>query len=441
MNEHHSSGSPDGELGEVVEILSKLARKSASAKYIYRGEPQCYAEVSSGLYRENKNAQDIEAIQRNDLYEAKTYTEETDDLAILTEIQHCGGKTNLIDFTKDCLVALFFACDGYHTLDGRVIFLKLDGDMRDYIYKPKISSRRVLAQKSIFVRPPSGYVTPEDDDMVIIPSHIKANILKYLQDGHDIFASTIYSDLLGFIRSRSIHSEASGHLATALVCIAEGNYQAAIAECDSALDRNPQMAAAHHARGFANLHSGNPQDSIADFNRAIELVPGYAAAFYSRGIAYQRIGNYDRAIEDFDRDLALNYDADYSDSAVSHDGEGYDDRAIYGLDLASQLNPDLSATYRSRGIAHFSKGDYSLAIEIYNLAIKLMPDDAGFYANLGVTWLHLSDWAKARDNLMTAREMGVDIATSFHDNYNNVAEFEQQTGLKVPDDIAEMLGG
>ena len=408
MNEHHSSGSPDDELDQVMEIISKLARKSASAKYIYRGEPQCYTEVPSGLYRENKNAPDIEAIQRNNLCEAKAYTEETDELAILTEIQHYGGKTNLIDFTKDCLVALFFACDGYHTLDGRVIFLKLDGDMRVYIHEPKISARRVLAQKSIFVRPPSGYVTP--DDMVVIPSHLKASILKYLQDGHDIFASTIYSDLLGFIRSMSIRSEAYGHFDAGLDYLAKGNYQAAIVEFDRALDLNPQMAVASHARNLARL-------------------------------AYQRIENYGRAIEHFYREPALNDAGDYSGTALSYESEAYDGRAVEGLDLPSQLHSDPADIYRSLGQVHVSKADYNRAIDIYNLAVELMPDDAGFYAGLGVASLHLSDWARARDNLMTAREMGADIATSFHDNYNNVTDFEQQTGLTVPDDIAEMLGG
>ena len=37
---------------------------------------------------------------------------ESVDFEILTELQHYGGKTNLIDFTTDYLIALFFACDG-----------------------------------------------------------------------------------------------------------------------------------------------------------------------------------------------------------------------------------------------------------------------------------------------------------------------------------------
>ena len=52
------------------------------------------------------------------------YSAETTDFELLTEIQHYGGKTNLIDFTTDYLIALFFACDGHHDKDGRVILQK-----------------------------------------------------------------------------------------------------------------------------------------------------------------------------------------------------------------------------------------------------------------------------------------------------------------------------
>ncbi len=40
---------------------------------------------------------------------------------MLVEMQHFGGKTNLIDFTTDYRVALFFACDGAHGECGRVV--------------------------------------------------------------------------------------------------------------------------------------------------------------------------------------------------------------------------------------------------------------------------------------------------------------------------------
>ena len=69
-------------------------------------------------------------------------TAETTDFEILTEIQHYGGKTNLIDFTIDYLVALFFACDGHHDKDGRVILQKADEIQNDKVSSESTTSRR-----------------------------------------------------------------------------------------------------------------------------------------------------------------------------------------------------------------------------------------------------------------------------------------------------------
>ena len=43
---------------------------------------------------------------------------------MLTQLQHRGGKTNLIDFTRNILIALFFACDGHFEEEGRIICLE-----------------------------------------------------------------------------------------------------------------------------------------------------------------------------------------------------------------------------------------------------------------------------------------------------------------------------
>jgi len=315
------------------------------------------------------------------------------------------------------------------------------GDMREYIRAPQSPARRVLAQKSIFVRPPPGYVEP--DDTVIIPHRLKVPMLDYLQDGHGISTETIYNDLFGFIRSRAIHREASEHFSTAISHIANGDYPAAIEECTRALDRNPQMAAAYHTRGIAHGHVGNVNDAIIDFTRTIELVPGYAEALHSRGTAYYEKGDYDRAIADYDRAIMLVPDLaiSYNNRGNSYNRKGDYDRAIADYDRAIELDPNIADAYSNRGNSYSRKGDYGRAISDHDRAIELAPNNAGFYGNLGEAWLHLSDWAKARVNLMAAREMGSDIVASFRNDYENVADFEQQTGLTMTDDIAEMLGG
>ena len=111
-----STGTPPYDMDAVLAIVGKLARLSAGGSYIYRGEPRLYPKVSSSLYRRYADIEadtfDIEVVQDEILDQARGYAGEMDDFDILSQLQHNGGATNLIDFTTDFLIALFFACDG-----------------------------------------------------------------------------------------------------------------------------------------------------------------------------------------------------------------------------------------------------------------------------------------------------------------------------------------
>ncbi len=202
------------ELNRILEIIRRIAETTTDGDFIYRGEPQHYEKVSSSLWRECRKEIgteefDIEAIQGQMLQVAKDYTHETDNFEILTELQHYGGHTNLIDFTIDSHIALFFACDGSHDKLGRIILLKrsegIDSEYR--IDKPRNPQNRIIAQKSIFVQPPKGYIEPEQFVEINIPELLKKPMLDYLQKHHGISTQNIYNDLHGFIRNQHIHQE------------------------------------------------------------------------------------------------------------------------------------------------------------------------------------------------------------------------------------------
>ena len=445
MTDLDSADSPESELDEVLQKINELALKSVRANYIYRGETQLYDKVSSSLYREYQDivlgTPNIEFLQQADLEEAKRYTQETDDFAILTELQHYGGKTNLIDFTADYLIALFFACDGDYSRDGRVVLLERSGEMEEHIFGPRHPASRVLAQKSVFVRPPDGFVLPDDE--AIIPHRLKPAMLDYLQKGHGISTETVYNDLHGFIRSKAIHREAFEHLNAALAHRNSDDYQAAIESCSKALDLNPRMTAALYVRGRVYVDTQEFDSAIEDFNRMVELNPDHLGAYHGRGIAYNEKGDFDRAIDDLDKVIELDSDfyPAYVSRGISYDRKGDFDRAISEFNKALELNPDYTNAYNCRGIVYAHKGDFAAAIEDYDKAIQLAPDEANYYGNLGEAHLHLSDWGKAKANLLAAREMGSDIVQSFRNDYESVADFEQKTGLELPEDIAEMLGG
>ena len=200
------------ELNRILEIIGRIAETTADGDFIYRGEPQYYKKVSSSLWREcrkeiGSEGFDIEAIQERMLEVAKDYTHEEDEFEILTELQHYGGHTNLIDFTTDNHIALFFACDGSSDKPGRIILLEQTEEMKDYIKSPRNPQNRIIAQKSIFIRPPKGFLEPEQYEIIDIPKSLKELMLDYLQKQHGISTETVYNDLHGFIRNQSDHQK------------------------------------------------------------------------------------------------------------------------------------------------------------------------------------------------------------------------------------------
>ena len=200
----------------VNDILQKIEEKADTGEYIYRGESKHFETVSSNLYRvflEHEDFDvtpehfDVEIVQKRMLEDAKKYLRRTSsDCELLVEMQHYGGKTNLIDFTTDRFVALFFACEQYVSESGRIICQKKEL-LSPSIKEPPEPINRVVAQSSVFVRPPDGFIKPDDNDIINIPSEIKLLMLEYLQEIHDISTETIYNDIHGFIRYQKDYME------------------------------------------------------------------------------------------------------------------------------------------------------------------------------------------------------------------------------------------
>ena len=209
----------------VGEVLRKIEEKADTGEYLYRGEPEHYPEdpyygkVSSKLYRgflerEDFDVEaehfDIEVVQEAMLSAARRFFRKTvQDFEILAEIQHYGGKTNLIDFTTDYLIALFMVCDREESLgkDGRIILQEKEL-IDPYIAEPYEPINRVIAQKSVFIRHPDGFILPNEDGVINIPADLRKPMRKHLERYHDVSAERVYNDLHGFIKNQDIHLEA-----------------------------------------------------------------------------------------------------------------------------------------------------------------------------------------------------------------------------------------
>ena len=575
----NESKTSNGKLCPVQDILGELRTKSRGGGYIYRGENKCHPSVSSSLYREfdiQDDNFDIELVEKEMLSDAKKHigklpqdsrsnftvllnessenTEapiDTEDLERLTELQHYGGKTNFIDFTTDYLVALFFACDGEPEKHGRVILQKNE-KIKDWIHQPQNPRHRVVAQKSIFIRPPLGFFNPDKEKEVVrIEKHLKQEMLSYLRNYHGISTQTIYNDLHGFIKHQDRHGDAYTHFYRGMACQnradkatspdnKQNEYKNAIDCYTKAIELNPEYTEVYYSRGKAYDAKGDIDEAIQDYNKAIELNPENAEAYYSRGSTYLNINEIPEAIQDFSKTIELNPEnaEAYYSRGKAYDAKGDIDEAIQNYNKAIELNPENAEVYYSRGKAYDAKGeideaiqdfsktielnpenaeayysrgstylntdeideaiqDYNKAIELnenaeayysrgstylnineipeaiqdYNKAIELNPENAEAYYSRGSTYLNINEipeaiqdfsktielnpenaeayysrgraylsmekWEKAKADIITAKNMGVDIVVRFYNDVESIEAFEAE--MEVPEDIAVLL--
>ena len=423
---------PDSQdaLNAVLEIIREITEKSANGDYIYRGESKYYDKVSSTLYRQYEEDIEtehfeIEVVQGEMLKEAKDYIHETDEeFEILTQLQHYGGKTNLIDFTTDYLVALFFACDGFFDEPGRVILLGEGAQGENRVDKPRSGINRVRDQKSIFAQPPKGFIEIEQDDAINIPEWLKQPMLKHLEKYHDISTKTIYNDLHGFIRVQDLHQSAYTEFFMGLTCDGREQYDDAIEHYSEALKQNPRQVEVYYNRGTAYYNKGEHNLAIEDFNTAIQLNPNLAEAYANRGTAYNDKDEVDRAIEDFDAAIQLNPNLaeSYNNRGTAYNKKAEYIRAIEDYNKVIELDPDFAAAYNNRGTAHKARKEYDRAIEDYNKAIDLNPDFAIAYNNRGNAYSEKSDYDRAIENYNKAINLKPDYAEAYNNRGNAYSE-------------------
>ena len=453
------------------------------------------------------------------------------ELELLADLRHYGAATCLIDFARNALVALWFACEKTRSddSDGKVFvvntadekaFLEItppdianqsiENILRfktrktdtgeDHVTKsrelgtfetsqnkpnfwywtPAHLNERITAQHSLFLFGLPSVSEQLPSEKIIIESESKAQIRQELKEIHDIHEESLFPDFAGFAYTQRHNvpydvPDAEKYFRYGVEAYQRGDLDSAIQDYTKAIALNPYLAGVYYNRGLAYGEKGDHDRAIQDYDKAIVLKPDYAEAYNNRGIDYREKGDYDRAIQDYSKAIELkpdfaeaynnrgnaygekgdygraiqdyskaielkpDYAEAYNNRAIAYGEKGDYARAIQDFDKAIALNPDYAGAYNNRGFAYMAKGDYARAIQDFDKAIALNPDYANAYTNRGGTWLLLKEWDRARSDLTTARNRGVDIAKLFSSMFESVSNFEQQSHVQLPDDIAEML--
>ena len=373
---------------ETVDDISDVTRFCDGGDYIFRGENKDYGQVSSGLYRKYRNFPVLD-VEKQIIQNARTHLQDgASDIEVLTELQHYGGKTNLIDFTKNLHIALFFACTGKIKENGRLILVdkialskvainyeKSEDEIQNnnIFVSPTGKSPRAIFQSSVFVHPHKGYLENDDYQSVIVDFELKSALLAHLQKHHDISAETVYNDIHGFIQNQSIATAANEEFYLGLSCSTSGDHPGAVRHYNKAIKLNPTMFEAYANRGLGFVKLKQYGKAIADHNKLVELQPRMSQSYHMRGWTYKSAGKLDAAVVDCKK--------------------------------AIEIGPPLAKYYVGLGIMYNQLQKHNDAISELNKALQIEPDNHAAHMVFGDTYKKLSNYKEALTHLRIARDL------------------------------------
>lgn len=136
-----------------------------------------------------------------------------------------------------------------------------------------------------------------------------------------------------------------------------GNYEEALTQYRTAIERNPDDAESHSNLGQVLVRLNRAEEALPHFERALQLIPDRWAYQFNRARALGLLNRWEDAVEGYRR--------------------------------AQQLFPDDYATAFNLGQALHKKGDQAAAVEQYQRAIALDPSDPSFRLALAISYERL----------------------------------------------------
>ena len=208
---------------KYLEELNKIPKDKTNC--VYRGLSKNKHDVCSTYYRRfnsgkglaNPSADEFQMYHNKLLSNAKSYhyhkEKSLSKIELLAELQHFGAATGLIDFSKNFLVALWFASHSNQGENGKVSLLNKDNCIdyveNDDLYQNTLdsfclidlnfkSNTRIFAQNGVFIFSNRVFNNKLDLIEIEVDKNDKEKIITELEIFFNITESTLFQDIYGF---------------------------------------------------------------------------------------------------------------------------------------------------------------------------------------------------------------------------------------------------
>ncbi|MDE2740002.1 MAG: tetratricopeptide repeat protein [Gemmatimonadota bacterium] len=469
------------DVAEYLKEVSEIKAKWPNSTLVFRGqeneewplESSAERRLKASLPSQNRIPDQFFIEYHEDLLKKcklKNYDQrerkQLDDLEMLADLQHHRAATCLIDFTRNALVALWFACEKSGA-DGRVFLVNIadektflettSADIENksisdilgfktretgkdqtvdrptpetlatspnkpdfWYWAPAHLNERITAQHSLFLfgLPSSGELNSEE---LIIESASKDQIRKDLEDLQDIREESLFPDFVGFAYTQRYNApypvpDAEEYISRGVEAGQRGQYSDAIENFTKAIELKPDYAKAYYARGLTYSSQGEHEQAIQDATKTIELKPDDAEAYYTRGLIYNNQGELEQAIQDFSKTIELKPDDAevYTIRSSIYSSQGEHEQAIQDATKAIELKPDHADAYVMRGLAYGIQGEHEQVIEDATKAIELKPDYTEAYYTRGLAYSIQGKYDRAIQDATKAIELKPDHDEAYH---------------------------
>lgn len=334
--------------------------------------------------------------------------EKMSDMELIADLQHFGCATMLLDFSRNPLVALYFAASSNVDNDFVVFMMDISNkskyadielervEARDtkgistillqsntlvYYWEPSFLNNRIPTQHSIFIC--GETVIPSDLYIpIIISKECKSEILDELKNTYHIDDVSLFNDLPGFALANDQNKKVDSSFVRTKqaprrvggVSDFKAELEEDIKKIDSAMERDKSNVS-YFERGLINNELRNYEEAIKDFTELLNLEPNNVYALNGRGNAKVGLGRYQEAIEDYNESVRIDpkYIGTYSNRGYANSMLGKLDEAMKDYNEALRLDPRTAQAYCNRGLTRANLGQYEEAIKDYDEAIRLNP--------------------------------------------------------------------